>query len=51
MSLKKNDFTAQTELANAEKVNSNLFEPLLQEQDNGETVIDLMDLFLSLIHI
>ncbi|MDD6644679.1 MAG: Wzz/FepE/Etk N-terminal domain-containing protein [Oscillospiraceae bacterium] len=50
MSLNKNDFTAQTELANAEKVNSNLSEPLLQEQDNGETVIDLVDLFYALFH-
>ena len=48
MRLNKNDFTAETELANAERVNNSLSEPLLQEQDNGETTIDLVDLFYAL---
>lgn len=48
MSLKKNDYTAETGLTNAEKVNSSFSEPLLQEQDNSESTIDLVDLFYAL---
>ncbi|MDY4813596.1 MAG: Wzz/FepE/Etk N-terminal domain-containing protein [Ruminococcus sp.] len=50
MSLNKHDYSVETELANAEKMNTALSDSLLQEQDNNESVIDLVDLFYALFH-
>ncbi|MGN0476304.1 MAG: YveK family protein [Ruminococcus sp.] len=48
MSLNKNDYSVETELANADKMNTALSDSLLQEQDNDESTIDLIDLFYAL---